>query len=157
MGLNLKTWHSWDSHYGENSELMVEAFASPEKHEPGKLFLLRLKLSALGISVDAINAVRDYRDLKISFEELKEHTRSHMVFRYDLPEENTIPANLMPRLSEEALRKATDVLNRAKDPIRKLQWLEVVQKLLKPEEPDYGVGSCLAMEIPSTRIAARKP
>src|SRR5437870_13544495 len=27
MGLNLETWRSWDDYYGQNSELMVEAFA----------------------------------------------------------------------------------------------------------------------------------
>ena len=152
MGLNLGTWRSWDDYYGQNSELMVEAFAHPEKHERGKLGLLRLKLSELGIDVDAINAIRDYRDLKISFEELKERTRSHIVFSFNLPEKNTIPANLMPRLSGEALWEATRVLNQARDPIRKLQWLEVVQKLLEPEQPDYGVGVCLAKEIQSTLL-----
>src|SRR5439155_20333146 len=29
MGLNLETWRSWDDYYGQNSELMVEAFAHP--------------------------------------------------------------------------------------------------------------------------------
>ena len=59
MGFDLKSWYSWDTDYAEDSELMLGALACPKK-----LSLLRLKLTAMGIDVNAINAVRDYRDLK---------------------------------------------------------------------------------------------
>jgi hypothetical protein len=125
MGLDLKSWHSWDSHYGKNSELMVEAFTQPGEHEPGKLSLLRAKLLAMDIAVDAINAVRDYRDLKINFAELKERTRPHIMFiQADLREllHNSIAIKLMPRLTGDALREASQRMD--KDPLRKLEWLE---------------------------------
>jgi len=54
---------------------MVREFEYPAKHGPEKLSLLRSKLLALGIEVDTIDAVRDYRDLKIDFAELKERTQ----------------------------------------------------------------------------------
>src|SRR5437764_2382091 len=100
MGLDLKTWQSWERHYGENRELMVAAFVCPEKHEAGELSLLRLKLSALGIDVDAINAVnavRDYRDLKINFAELEKRTRHQISFRNEflgLRADSSIPTEL---------------------------------------------------------------
>ena len=147
LGLNLETWHAWDKHYGDNAQLMVQAFESREKHGPAELFLLRLKLSALGIDVDAINAVRDYRDRKISFEELEGRTRPHIEFRSGRPVKNGIPVHLRPRLSEQALRDATQALNKENDKAKKLQWLEIVRELL---QPDSGVGVCLAMEIRST-------
>jgi DNA repair exonuclease SbcCD ATPase subunit len=153
MGLDLKSWHSWDAEYSENSELMVEAFACPEKHEAGKLPLLRLKLSAMGIDVDAINAVRDYRDLKINFAELEKRTH-HITFMHGLSElrrHNRIPANLMPRLTEDALRTASQKMH--SDPARKLEWLEVVEKLL---QCDDGIGSLLLKEKAATRRAAEK-
>jgi hypothetical protein len=65
MKLDLERWHSWDREYGENTQSMVEKFECPEKHGSEKLSLLRSKLLAMGIAIDAINAVRDYRDLKI--------------------------------------------------------------------------------------------
>jgi hypothetical protein len=37
----------------------------------------------------------------------------------------------MPRLTEEALRNASATMQ--SDPAEKLKWLEVVEKLLKPE------------------------
>jgi hypothetical protein len=46
---------------------MIKVFEQPQKHEPGKLPLLCLKLMAMRIPVDAINAARDYRELKISW------------------------------------------------------------------------------------------
>lgn len=155
MGLDLISWHSWDTNYGENAELMVEAFACPEKHESGELSLLRLKLSAIGIDVDAINAVRDYRDLKINFAELKERSRAHIAFlKHDglgLRIDNHIPTNLMPRLTEDALRIASQKMDN--EPARKLQWLEVIEKLLQSES---GIGSLLTKEMVSARRAVEK-
>jgi hypothetical protein len=74
MKLDLKRWQAWDSDYGENTEAMVREFESPAKQDPQKLSLLRSKLSALGIDMDAINAMRDYRDTKITFAQLEERT-----------------------------------------------------------------------------------
>ena len=34
MEFDLKKWYSWDSEYGQNSDLMLEALLCPEKHEP---------------------------------------------------------------------------------------------------------------------------
>jgi hypothetical protein len=153
MGLDLECWHSWDSDYGENSALMVRAFETPKgEHEPGKLPLLRLKLMAMGIPVDAINAVRDYRDLKITLTELKQRTHPYISFKktsfQSLVIEYTISAELMPRLTEQALQNASSSMK--SDPARKVDWLEVVEKLLKP---DSGIGSLLSMELGATRRA----
>lgn len=153
MGFDLKKWYSWDSEYGQNSDLMLEALLCPEKHEPEKLSLLRLKLAAMGMDcIDAINAVRDYRDLKIGFTQLKELTHPHVTF-FDLDTriENGIPEKFMPRLTEEALRDASATMQ--SDPTEKLKWLEVVKKLL---EPDSGIGSLLLKELIATRRAADK-
>src|SRR5437667_5888909 len=70
--------------YGENTQSMVREFECPEKHGPEKLSLLRSKLLGLGIEVDAIDAVRDYRDLKMDFAELKERTQPHITFKRKL-------------------------------------------------------------------------
>src|ERR1700693_2663988 len=115
---------------------MLEALLCPEKHEPEKLFLLRLKLAAMGMDcVDAINAVRGYRDLRIDFTQLKELPHPHVTF-FNTRIENRIPEKFMPRLTEEALRNASATMQ--SDPTEKLKWLEVVEKLL---EPDSGIGS----------------
>jgi hypothetical protein len=152
MGLDLKPWKSWDSHYGEDSELMVKAFEQSGGEDPGKLSLLRSKLMAVGVAVDAIDAVRDYRDLKIDFGELQKRTRPQISFsQYDGSGRvinNGIPARLRPPLTEDALRIATDKLK--DNPSRKLEWLEVIEKLA---EPDYGMGSLVMKEIVSTRQA----
>jgi hypothetical protein len=153
MGFDLKKWYSWDSEYGQNSDLMLEALLCPGKHEPEKLSLLRLKLAAMGMDcIDAINAVRGYRDLRIDFTQLKELTHPHVTF-FDLDTriENRIPEKFMPRLTQEALRNASATMK--SDPTEKLKWLEVVEKLL---EPDSGIGSLLLMELAETRRAADK-
>ena len=152
MGLDLKRWHSWDSDYGEDSELMVKAFEQPGAEDLGKLSLLRLKLLAMGVAVDAIDAVRDYRDLKIDFAELQKRTRDDIAFIQTdfqaLQLHHSIPKNLMPRLTEEALRDASNSMDH--DPAGKLEWLNVIEQLL---EPDLGIGSLLLKEIASTRQA----
>ncbi len=153
MGFDVEKWYSWDSESGQNSDLMLEALLRSEKHEPDKLSLLRLKLAAMGMDcVDAINAVRDYRDLKIGFTQLKELTHPHVTF-FDLDTRitNRIPEKFMPRLTEEALRNATARME--SDPTKKLKWLEVVESLL---EPDSGIGSLLWKELAATRRAAEK-
>ena len=38
MGFDLKKWYSWDSEYGQNSGLMLEALLCPEKHERKSYF-----------------------------------------------------------------------------------------------------------------------
>ena len=146
MGLNLETWHSWDKKYGKHVQAMVEAFECPQKHEGGELALIRSKLSTLGVDVDAINAIRDYRDLKITYDELKKRAGSHIIFDGDLPVANTIPDDLMPSLTNESLENGTEALDQANDATRKLQWLKVM-KLLKPAA---GVGVCLQKEIINT-------
>jgi hypothetical protein len=152
MGLDLNRWKFWDSHYGEDSALMVKAFEQSGAEDPGKLFLLRLKLLAMGVAVDAINAVRDYRDLKIDFGELHKRTRPHISFnQYDGSGRvinNGILGKLRPPLTEDALRIATDKLK--DNPSRKLEWLEVIEKLA---EPNFGIGSLLMKEIASTSQA----
>ena len=154
LGLSLEKWQAWDKHYGGNTKLMVEAFETPEKHGAGELALLRLKLAELEIDVDAINAVRDYRDMKISLEKLKERTRPYTQFQGDHLIQNTTPRDLMPRLTEESLRRATEALNIKKDNVKKLQWLEVVDKLLEAESP--GIHALLIMETQHTRNAINK-
>ena len=151
LGLPIKEWQAWDKHYSGNTKLMVEAFESPEKHEPAELALLRLKLADLNIDVDAINAVRDYRDVKISLEELKARARSHILFDGDRPLKNTIPPDLMPRFTEQNLRDATAALNKGKDNGKKLQHLELIDKLLQGESP--GIHALLIKEIQHTRNA----
>jgi molecular chaperone GrpE (heat shock protein) len=151
LGLPLEKWQAWDKHYAGNPKLMVGAFETPEKHEPGKLALLRLKLAELDIDVDAINAVRDYRDMKIDFDELKKRTGSYIQFDAHRVIKNTIRDDLMPRLSNEALTRATSQLDRRNDKVKKLQWLEVINELLEVDQPELGLGSCLLKEINFTR------
>ena len=57
--------------------------------------------------------------------------------------QNDIPENLRPRLTEDGLRIATEQLNK-EDTTRKLEWLETVEKLLKPENAE--IAHCLAVE-----------
>src|SRR3989442_5392702 len=152
MKLDLKRWHSWDSEYGENTQSMVREFECPAKHGPEKLSLLRSKLLALGIEVDAIDAGRDYRDLKIGFAELEKRTQPHITFKRQivgLSIKSSIPSNLLPPLSGEALRIASEELK--SHPQQKLDWLQVAEKLL---QPDYGIGVLLLMEIAATKSAA---
>jgi len=152
MKLDLKRWHSWDREYGDNPQSMVREFECPAKHGPEKLSLLRSKLLALGIEVDAIDAVRDYRDLKIGFAELEKRTQPHITFKRQivgLSIKSSIPSNLLPPLSGEALRIASEELK--SHPQQKLDWLQVAEKLL---QPDYGIGVLLLMEIAATKRAA---
>ena len=131
---------------------MVREFEYPAKHGPEKLSLLRSKLLALGIEVDAIDAVRDYRDLKIGFAELEKRTQPHIAFKRQivgLSIKSSIPSNLLPPLSGEALRIASEELK--SHPQQKLDWLQVAEKLL---QPDYGIGVLLLMEIAATKRAA---
>jgi len=107
---------------------------------------------ALGIEVDAIDAVRDYRDLKIGFAELEKRTQPHITFKRQivgLSIKSSIPSNLLPPLSGEALRIASEELK--SHPQQKLDWLQVAEKLL---QPDYGIGVLLLMEIAATKRAA---
>jgi hypothetical protein len=156
MGLDLKTWRSWDSEYGDDTDLMLQVLLGSEMHEPERVSLLRSKLAATGRDcVDAIRAVRDYRDLKIGLDELRDRTPTHIRFMNletsGLRILNSIPEKHMPRLTEEALRFASEKM--ASNPIQKLEWLEIVEKLLKP---DHGIGSLLVMELQATRRAADK-
>ena len=100
----------------------------------------------------AIDAVRDYRDLKIDFAELQKRTRDDIAFIQTdfqaLQLHHSIPKNLMPRLTEGALRDASNSMDH--DPAGKLEWLNVIEQLL---EPDLGIGSLLLKEIASTRQA----
>lgn len=153
MGLDLKTWHSWDSKYGNNTDLMLQVLLGSEKHEAEKLSLLRSKLAATGKDyVDAIMAVRDYRDLKIGLDQLKERTSPHISFVNleiaCLPIKNLIPEKHMPRLTQEALRIASERLKSS--PLQRLEWLKTVEKLLKPDD---GVGSLLLKEQQDARRA----
>ncbi len=149
LELKLEKWFSWDTQYEKDSESMVEAFAAPEKLEPGKLSLFRAKLLFMGINVNAINAVRDYRDLKISLANLRALAGPAITFTDGALGPcpyHSLPAHLMPRLTENALRVASKQLS--SDPAQKMEWLHVVQSLLKP---DAGIGSLLSQEIISTR------
>jgi len=62
---------------------------------------------------------------------------------------SSIPSNLLPPLSGEALRIASEELK--SHPQQKLDWLQVAEKLL---QPDYGIGVLLLMEIAATKRAA---
>ena len=150
--LDLKRWHSWDSEYRENTQSMVREFECPAKHEPEELALLRSKLLALGIEVDAIDAVRDYRDLKIDFAELKERTQPHITFKRQiagLSIKSSIPSNLLPPLGGEALRIASKELKSKQE---KLDWLQVAEELL--QHPDSEIAVLLLKEIAATKYAA---
>jgi hypothetical protein len=82
--------------------------------------------------VDAINAVRDYRDVKISLAELKQRASSHIRVETAGISPNILlvrlPKELLPRLTEDSLREASRKLKN--DPAKKLEWLEVVAELL---------------------------
>ena len=150
--LDLKRWHSWDSEYRENTQSMVREFECPAKHEPEELALLRSKLLALGIEVDAIDAVRDYRDLKIDFAELKERTQPHITFKRQiagLSIKSSIPSNLLPPLGGEALRIASKELKSKQE---KSDWLQVAEELL--QHPDSEIAVLLLKEIAATKYAA---
>ena len=132
LGLDLSKWRKWESQYGEDSFAMVKAFEDTIQNGVGMLSLLRLKLWKIGIDVDAINAARDYRDLKISLAELKQRASSHIrVETVGSPLKILLvrlPKELLPRLTEDSLREASRELRN--DPARKLEWLEVVAQLL---------------------------
>ena len=152
MKLDLKRWHSWDREYGDNTQSMVREFECPAKHGPEKLSLLRSKLLALGIEVDAIDAVRDYRDLKIGFAELEKRTQPHIKFTRQsmgLSVKSSIPPNLLPPLSGEALWMASREL---KSKQQKLDWLQVAKELLQHPDPEIAV--LLLKEIAATEHAA---
>ncbi len=155
MKLDLERWHAWDTEYRENTQSMVRAFEIPEKHEPEKLSLLRSKLLAMGIGVDAINAVRDYRDLKIGFAELEKRTRRHITFTRKsvtgLSIKSSIPSNLVPPLSGEALHIASKELK--SNPQQKLDWLQVADELLQHPDPEIAV--LLLKEIAATEPAVK--
>jgi hypothetical protein len=149
LGLDLSKWRKWESQYGEDSLAMVKAFEDTIRNGVGMLSLLRLKLSKMGIDVDAINAVRDYRDVKISLAELKQRARSHIRFETGSSLKIALvdlPKKLLPRLTEDALQKAIHELKN--DQPKRLEWLEVVAELL---EPDSGVGSLLIKETMAAR------
>src|SRR6266566_7308090 len=138
--------------YGENTQSMVREFECPEKHGPEKLSLLRSKLLGLGIEVDAIDAVRDYRDLKMDFAELKERTQPHITFKRQiagLSIKSSIPSNLLPPLGGEALRIASKELKSKQE---KLDWLQVAEELL--QHPDSEIAVLLLKEIAATKYAA---
>jgi hypothetical protein len=147
MKLDLKRWQAWDSDYGENTEAMVQEFESLAKQDPQKLSLLRSKLSAQGFEIDAINAMRDYRDTKITFAQLKERTRPHIAFAHDgeWRIQTKIDMKLMPRVTQEALRSASQKMQ--SDPAAKLQWLEIHNQLPMDSE----VGTLILKEILATR------
>ncbi len=101
----------------------------------------------MGIAVDAINAVRDYRDLKIGFAELEKRTRRHITFTRKsvtgLSIKSSIPSNLVPPLSGEALHIASKELK--SNPQQKLDWLQVADELL--QHPDSEIAVLLLKEI----------
>ena len=135
---------------------MLGALLCPEKHEPEKLSLLRLKLAAMNRDyIAAINAVRDYRDLRIDLNKLKKLTSPHIIF-LDLDSglriKNVIPEKFMPRLTEAALRDASATMQ--DDPSEKLKWLEVVRELLKA---DSGIDLLLLMEQSATLAQQTSP
>jgi chromosome segregation ATPase len=155
MGLDVSKWRAWDTQYAEDAASMVKAFEQTERGEPEKLTLLRRKLVAIEIPVDEINAVRDYRDLKISLTELKERAagRISVTKRFaSWAVFHSIPDQLMPVLTGAELTEA--VRKMKKDPAQRLEWLEVTQKLLKPESTEVSLN--LAREISSALYAARE-
>jgi hypothetical protein len=105
--------------------------------------------------IAAINAVRDYRDLRIDLNKLKKLTSPHIMF-LDLDSglriKNVIPEKFMPRLTEAALRDASATMQN--DPSEKLKWLEVVRELLKA---DSGIDLLLLMEQSATLAQQTSP
>jgi len=97
--------------------------------------------------------VRDYRDLKIDLAELEKSTQPHITFKRQivtgLSIKSSIPSNLLPPLSEDALRIGSRELN--SDPPRKLDGLQVAKELL---QPDSEIGVLLFKEIAATKHAA---
>ena len=80
MGLSLTAWLRWEKEYGKNSDRMLD-LALGQKRPPEDLYaFLRLQLSELGMDyIDAINAIREYRDTEISLLELRNRVRPHMI------------------------------------------------------------------------------
>jgi len=62
---------------------------------------------------------------------------------------SSIPSNLLPPLSGEALRIASEELK--SHPRKKLDWLQVAEKLL---QPDSEIGVLLLKEIAAAKRAA---
>jgi hypothetical protein len=150
LGLDLNNWRKWESQYGEDSLAMVKAFEDSIQNEVGMFSLLRLKLSKMGIDVDAINAARDYRDVKIGLAELKQRAIRHIRFETEGSSRKILLSGLrkelLPRLTQDGLREALRKLKN--DPAKRLEWLEIAAELLLP---DSEVASLLIMET----IAAR--
>lgn len=150
LDLDLNKWRKWDSDFGKDSLAMVNAFENSTEHGVGMLFLLRLKLSKMGIDVDAINAVRDYRDVKISLAELKQRASRHVRFQAAGSSPRIVlvglPKELLPRLTLDALREATRRLKN--DQPKKLEWLEAAAELLVA---DSDVAPLLIKETIATR------
>ena len=132
LGLDLSKWREWESQYGEDSLAMVKAFEDPVENGIGMLSLFRLKLSKMGIHVDAINAVRDYRDVEISLADLKQRASSHVRFETAASSPRIVlmglPKELLPPLTQDTLREAMRKLKN--DQPKKLEWLEVAAQLL---------------------------
>lgn len=132
LGLDLSKLRKWESQYGEDSLAMVKAFEDTIQNGVGMLSLLRLKLSKMGIDVEAINAARDYRDIKISLAELKQRASRHILFETaDISPRIVLVGlskELLPRLTEDSLREAVRKLKN--DQPKKLEWLEVIGQLL---------------------------
>lgn len=148
MGLSLDNWLSWDKKYGTNGEKMLDLVLGKQKVNGELYALLRLKLSEMGMDyVDAIDAVRQYRDLEIKLLELGNRVRPHMIWSQDGPRglllKNDIPAHRMPTLTNDHLRNA---MSKITDPELKLEWLKAVDGML---EPQGETGALLAREISS--------
>jgi chromosome segregation ATPase len=150
MGLSLNTWLQWEKEYGKSSDRMLELVLGQKKPPEDLYAFLRLKLSELGMDyVDAIEAIRQYRDVETSLLQLQNHVRPHMIWSLDGPSgfllQNRIPHRWMPTMTNDHLRNA---MRQITSPELKLEWLKFVKEMLKPEGE---TGTLLQKEIMSLR------
>jgi DNA repair exonuclease SbcCD ATPase subunit len=146
IGLRLSKWVRWDKEYGTNGDHMLDLVLAKQKPEGELYALLRLKLLEIKLDyVDAIDAVRQYRDREITFLELDRRVRPHMVWSRDGPSWsliwNHIPPHRMPSLTNAHLG---DAMRQISDPELKWEWLNVVSEMLKPQGE---TASLLLMEL----------
>jgi hypothetical protein len=157
MGFDFKKWNSWDDEYHDTNSMLDVVLLDSKQLDPEKRGLLRSKLAALGKDCsDALQAARDYRDLKIDLDQLNGRGGPHISIvnheTYGLRIVNEIPEKYRPLLTEEALRVAAQKMDN--DPTQKLEWLKIAKELFNP---DLGIGSLVLKELLATERRVDEP
>jgi len=114
---------------------MLDQVLGHERPPEDLYAFLRLQLSELEMDyVDAIEAIRQYRDVEISsLDELGDRVRPHIIWSHDGPSGfllRHIPPRWMPTMTNDHLRNA---VRQIASPELKLEWLRFVKEMLKPE------------------------